>query len=108
MMMAYLENLHGILLYTYFQMISAARENLCFPSLPWDKHGNVIIGNNNSYCYIKCLEYPLSRARKPMAADMLQQSSFRARILQPEQRRQVKEHGKKEEKGDARGHASSR
>lgn len=107
MMMAYLENLHGILLHTYFQMISVARENLCFPSLPWDKHGNIIIGNNNLYCYIKCPEYPLSQARKPMAAGTLQQSSFHARNAQPEQGRQVKEHGKKEEKGDTQSHASS-
>lgn len=82
MMMAYLENLHGILLYTYFQMISIAGENLCFPSLPWDKYGNIIIGNNDLYCYIKCLEYPLSQVGKPMVADMLQRSPFHARNLQ--------------------------
>lgn len=37
MMMAYLEISHGILLYTHLQMISIARQNLCSPSLPWNK-----------------------------------------------------------------------
>jgi len=31
MMWAYLENLHGILLDTYFQMVSIAGKNLCCP-----------------------------------------------------------------------------
>lgn len=47
MMMGYLQNLHGIVLYTYFQMMSVPRENLCFPSLAWNKDSNVIVGNNN-------------------------------------------------------------
>lgn len=84
MVVAYLENLHGILLYTYFQIITVARENLRFPSLPWDKYGNTIIGSSYLYCCIKCVEYPLSQARQLMVAAMLQRSSFRDRNLQPE------------------------
>lgn len=64
-MMASLENLHGILLYTYSQ-ISTARENLCFSSLPSDKYGDILIGNNNLCCHIKHPEHPLSQTEGPL------------------------------------------
>lgn len=83
MMKAYLENVHGMLLYTYFQMIRIAVQKLCFSCLPWDKYGNIIMGNNNLCCHIKRPEHPLRQDRKPIAVAVLQHSSFGARISQP-------------------------